>query len=452
MSDDAVEIRFRADLSDLEAGTSEAADLLGKAADQMARAFEQESLKEVAIATDRNDALYRLGAESLEQWRAQAIAEADDRYAAELSYIDRKEAADRGDAAAEARDEEQRRIVYENHVLALQKIDERYAQEKQTEDRQALADAISADNARLASGLRTIDTEFRTHQIGADERYRLEQELTEEIYGEELKRLDALIATLAAGTKAYEQAIREREKIEQEFARQSQTNSDRLETEEAQKWTELGNSIKSSFNSALDGLVFGGKTFGQFMLQVAEGVAKAFLQMGENIAENWIEQQLAGMFETKATQGATALAQISDAAGVAGANAFAATAAIPVVGPELAPAAGAAAASEALSFSSFLSLATGAWELKSDALAQLHKGEMVVPENFASGLRAMAGPSGLDAGRAGDVDRPAAGVHMNYAPTINAREPASLKQMLVTESSEMLAWLSRQFRNGALRV
>jgi hypothetical protein len=43
-------------------------------------------------------------------------------------------------------------------------------------------------------------------------------------------------------------------------------------------------------------------------------------------------------------------------------------------------------------------------------------------------------------------------MHMNYAPVINAREPATLKQLLVTESSEMLAWLQRQFRNGALRV
>jgi hypothetical protein len=437
---DAVEIQFRADLSDLETGTEEAAALLSRAADEMARAFEQASFKEIAIAQDRNNALYRLGAESLGQWRAQAIAEADQKYAAELSFLDRREAADRNDAAAELRDEEQRRVAYEDHVLALQKIDERAAEEKRAREREALADSISADNAKLQSGLRALDTEFRTHRIGADERYRLEQQLTEEIYGEELKRLDALITTLAAGTKAYEQAIREREKIEQEFSKQSAANTDRLETEEARKWSELGNSIKSGFNGALDGLVFEGKSFGQFMLAVAEGIAKAFLQMGETIAENWIETEIANVATTKATQGASALAQISDAAGVAGANAFAATSAIPVVGPELAPAAAAAAVSETLSFASLLSLRTGAWELPGDALALLHRGEMVVPENFAQGFRAAIPTSA------------GTGVHMNYAPVINAREPASLKQMLVTESSEMLAWLSRQLRNGALRV
>jgi hypothetical protein len=463
---DAVEIQFRADLADLEAGVGDAVALLDRAASAMADAFaphgdartgdearriatetlridEQTSLKEIAIAADRNDALGRLGEESLEQWKAEALVEENAKYAAELSFLAKKTAADKGDAAAEARDLAERALLWQDHVLALQKIDERTAQDKRAREREALQDGIAADNARLASALRTLDADFRAHRIGADERYRLERQLTEGIYGEELKRLDALVATLANGTKAYGDAIREREKVELAFARQSEANTDRLEVEEARKWNALGNSIKSSFNSALDGALFEGKSFGQFMLQVAEGIAKAFLQMGETIAENWIETQLANVATTKATQSASALGQISDAAGVAGANAFAATAAIPVIGPELAPAAAAAAVSETLSFSSLLTLATGAWELKSDALALLHRGEMVVPENFAQGFRAglpaFAGTGGGD-------------VHMQYAPTIHAREPSSLKQMLVTESSEMLAWLQRQFRNGALRV
>src|SRR5205085_2555893 len=103
---------------------------------------------------------------------------------------------------------------------------------------------------------------------------RCERGLTEQMYGEELKRLDALLATLAQGTKAYEQAMRERAKLEQDFARQAQANTDRLEIEQSRKWSELGNSIKASFNAALDGALFEGKSFGQFLLAVAEGVAK----------------------------------------------------------------------------------------------------------------------------------------------------------------------------------
>ena len=462
MSDSTVEVAFRADLSELESGTTDAVALIRNAADQMADAFapkgvgratddarqiadeklqidEQAALKSIAIETDHNDFLYAMGEESLDKWKQQADEEANAKYVSELAFLDKKTAADRGDAAAEARDLEQRALLYQEHVLALQKIDEQYAERKRALEREELQDALSADNAKLSDGLAKLDAEYRAHQISMGERYALEQQLTEQIYGEELKRLDALIATLSAGTKTYEDAIRQREKIEQEFERRSEANTNQLETEEAAKWTALGNSIKANFNSAIDGMIFGGKTFGQGMIEIAQGVIKSFLQMGETIAEHWIETQLTSLVATKTTQGASALGQISDAAGVAGANAFAATSAIPIVGPELAPAAAAAAVSETLSFSSLLSLAEGAWELKSDTLAQLHKGEMVVPENFASGLRANG------AAAAGDV-------HMNYSPTINAREPASLEQMLVTESSAMLSWLNRQMRNGALRA
>src|ERR1700680_1633011 len=54
------------------------------------------------------------------------------------------------------------------------KIDERYAEDKRAREREELQDVIAADNARLASGLRTLDTDFRAHRIGADQRYALE--------------------------------------------------------------------------------------------------------------------------------------------------------------------------------------------------------------------------------------------------------------------------------------
>ncbi|HEX4079589.1 MAG TPA: hypothetical protein VHX61_12040 [Rhizomicrobium sp.] len=457
---DAVEIAFRADLAELESGTADAVALLNGAAGQMADAFagkgdtreadeaqriadekirieEQVSLKEIAIETDRNNFLYQMGEESLDQWKSQAAAEENARYAAELAWLDKKTAADQGNAAAEARDLEQGALLYQDHVLALQKIDEQYAQRKRALDQQELQEFISADNAKLQDGIRALDAEYKEHQITAQQRYQLEQQLTEQIYAEELKRLDAELATLTQGTKAYQQAMNERQKLEQQFTKQSEANTNQLATEEAAKWTQLGNSIKSSFNSALDGMIFEGHSFEQFMLQVTEGVLKAFLTMGEQIAENWIETQIAAMFETKTTQGTTALGQVQDAAAVAGANAYSAYAAYPPIAAAMA--ADAVATTEG--FSGLIALATGAWDLKSDTVAQLHKGEMVVPENFASGLRGNGG--GLGAG--GDV-------HMNYSPTVNSREPATLSQMLSRESGEMLGWMKRQMRNGALRA
>lgn len=433
MSDASVEISFRADLSDLESGAADAVAAIGRASDAILRIAEESSLKQIAIAEDRNDFLLRMGEESLDQWKANAIAQENAKLAAELSYLDKKSAADQAEASAEARDLEQRRTLYAAHALALQKIDEEAAERKRALDRQELSDDLSADNAKLQDGIRALDAEYKEHQISADERYRLEQTLTAQIYAEEINRLDALIAKLQQGTKAYEDAMKQRQKLEQDFTKQSEANTNRLETEEAAKWTQLSNSIRSSFNSAIDGMLFQGKTFLQGMLAIAEGVIKAFLEMGEKIAEDWIQRQIESLFMTESVQATTATTEVTTQAGIAAATAYAQYAAFPPVAEAMAAEAFAATMAWGMP-----KLAMGAWDLKSDMVAELHRGEMVVPENFASGLRANGGGFG-----GGDV-------HMNYSPTLHAREPASLAQMLVSESSAMLAWLRRQMRNGAI--
>jgi hypothetical protein len=116
---------------------------------------------------------------------------------------------------------------------------------------------------------------------------------------------------------------------------------------------------------------------------------------------------------------------------------------------------------------SFLGFAVGADNIPHDMVAQIHQGEMIVPAGPASVLRARGLRSGyelndlarsggfsLDASRLGSTVSNTSGgdVHMQYAPTINAKEPATLSQMLDRESGQMLGWLNRQFRNGALRA
>jgi hypothetical protein len=116
---------------------------------------------------------------------------------------------------------------------------------------------------------------------------------------------------------------------------------------------------------------------------------------------------------------------------------------IPYVGWLLAPPAAAAAFTAVAAFGDDIpSFDVGSWEIKRDMVARIHQGEMILPANLATQVRA---GFGTDRANAGDVN-------MQYAPTINAREPATLSQMLSRESSEMLGWLNRQFRNGALRV
>jgi hypothetical protein len=397
MSDNTVEVSFRADLSDLESGTNNAVALLRNAAEEMARGFEQLSLKQIDAAQKANDFELSMGQESLDQWKKNAQDEADAKLNAELAYLDKKLVADQGNAAAFQKDLDEIRAAYQDHTDKLAEIDQQYAEKKRAIDRQELQDKIQADNSEYQNTVSKLDAEVKDHQISAEQRAQAETALATSVEQAELAMFDATHQNLVEGTAAWNEAIKQRQAIVDAFNKRVETADDQLTTEEAQKWTTLGNSIRSSFNSAIDGMLFEGKTFQQGMVMIAQGVIKAFLQMGENIAENWIETQIEALISTKTTQSVSALGQISDAAAVAGANAYAATAAIPYVGPVLAPAAAANAIGEVMSLSSMLAFATGAWELRGDTIAQLHKGEMVVPQDFASGLRANGGAFAGDA-------------------------------------------------------
>ncbi|HLY05518.1 MAG TPA: hypothetical protein VKR31_07210, partial [Rhizomicrobium sp.] len=273
-------------------------------------------------------------------------------YARDLETFEQKERRKTEIAQQEARrreeiaDEEARRQADEASESIADA--ERTLQAMQRADVQNVNDYIEEQNRRLSEGVSHLDREYQAHEISAQGKHGAEIALTEQIFAEDIKRLDAEIATLTPGTELWREEMKKRADLVAQYNAQIERSNDQLVSEEQQKWTQLGNSIRSSFNSAIDGMLFQGRSFEQGMFQIAEGVAEAFLQMAEKIAEDWIEQQITSMFETRATQGTTSLGQITDAAAVAAANTFASTAAIPVIGPELAPEAAAGAMAQVM--------------------------------------------------------------------------------------------------------
>ena len=95
-----------------------------------------------------------------------------------------------------------------------------------------------------------------------------------------------------------------------------------------------------------------------------------------------------------ATDKGVAAAQVTTAAGIAAANAYAATAIIPVVGPELAPAAAASAYAGALAAGALAALETGTNYVPQTGLYQLHAGEAVVPKQYNPAAGGSGGGSG----------------------------------------------------------
>jgi hypothetical protein len=129
--------------------------------------------------------------------------------------------------------------------------------------------------------------------------------------------------------------------------------------------------------------------FQSVFLDIGQMALKTFLDMGEQWARTQLTQMILG--KTSAT------ANIASNAASAGSGAYAATAAIPYVGPALAPAAAATAYSGALAYEA---VAERGYDIPAgvNPVTQLHAREMVLPANIADPLRQSLSGGGQNAG------------------------------------------------------
>lgn len=106
------------------------------------------------------------------------------------------------------------------------------------------------------------------------------------------------------------------------------------------------NSMTQGFSNAIESMIFDGASLEQAIHSLAENMLRAIVNALTQMAAQWVAYQLVQMAIAKTTETAAATAASLEAqsmVAMAGLNAFAATAAIPIVGPGLAPAAAAAA-------------------------------------------------------------------------------------------------------------
>lgn len=175
----------------------------------------------------------------------------------------------------------------------------------------------------------------------------------------------------------------------------AQTERDRQIWMEKNK-IQLGaiNSLANSWGNALAQMATGQATFADTVKAMWQGIVGAVAQAIAQMIAQWIAQQLIAAVLGKTIGGTTAASQIMANAGVAASGAYAATAAIPIIGPGLAPAAAATALAGAMGFLP-LAFAAGGFDIPSgvNPLTQLHEEEMVLPKNIANPLRSMLASS-----------------------------------------------------------
>jgi hypothetical protein len=135
-----------------------------------------------------------------------------------------------------------------------------------------------------------------------------------------------------------------------------------------------------------------------------------------------------------------ARASIAAAAAVAAAWAFADSAEAGPPGLAAAPGVAAGAEATVMAFQAAVPLAVGAYDVPRDMHAYIHRGEMVVPQTFAAGLRS------------GDTNfGGSASVSATYAPTFHGAAGSTAVQAS-REFDAFKAFMWNMTRNGSLKL
>ncbi len=221
--------------------------------------------------------------------------------------------------------------------------------------------------------------------------------------------------------------------------------------------SELFATMERSSDSAIAAMMKGTENWHQATLKIIQDLEIKFVQLNANKLLHELATNVLGLEEVKTrnaaeivsneTKNAAITASNAETANVSagshaaqlikqiGSDAAAAYAGVyanmsPVFGPAAAIPAGIAYASVA-AMEGLVSLDVGAWNLGSDMIAQLHQGEMVVPQNFAQGLRDGGGLGGGD----------------NYTININAIDTQTGAQFLKNNAANIASALSSQVRS-----
>lgn len=411
-----------------------------KLADEKLKAAEQEALAEIKIEEDKNSFLYAMGQRTLEEYVAVQKELEDRTYAVKLEYLQKRAQADAKDKLAHQKDLDAIRLLALQHEEALGKIAQQGAEKRMQLERQATEQYIQDENDRLANAQAALEHDYKMSLLTVEEKAAAERQLTVAIYREELDRVDAEMKSLKEGTEAWNKAYKERQRIAEDMSKAVRKIDDGLAEEQHKKWETLASSIRSTFNSSLNSMILGTMSWQKALGSVIDSVTSAFLNMGEKILEDWIEVQITKALVSKTTGSAAAAGEIQSASGVAMANTFASISAIPIVGPELAPGAAAAAGATVMSFQS-LAFAERGMLLDRDRLVFAHKDEQILPASISRGMQDLIarGKTGGD-------------VNLHYQPQVNAPAHKSLNQLLSDESSTMVAWLNARVRDGTLKM
>ncbi len=268
-------------------------------------------------------------------------------------------------------------------------------------------------------------------------------------YSEQLADLNALLAEQKKSGNDVGAAQTQNQIAGLGGQRQVQAIQDQTQAAQlaAQPWVSAANEISNAWFGAFNRMVVGGRDAWHNMQKAEEQLVMSGIQHAEQWVAKWLEaetRQLVAHLVTNegrvasdasaAAQSATisateSLKEATHAAGVAAANTWAAVSSIPIIGPELAPPAAAAAYSGVLALAAF---DQGTSFVPRDGIAMIHQGETILPPPEAEVLRdALSGGRGSQSGQPG-------GLQLHYSPTFTSHGTPSDARKTVKDLGRML--------------
>uniref|UniRef100_A0AB39BYC8 Tail length tape measure protein n=1 Tax=Pakpunavirus sp. TaxID=2833053 RepID=A0AB39BYC8_9CAUD len=318
-------------------------------------------------------------------------------------------------------------VAMSSEQATLYKLRVEGATEAQLANAEAALSAVSAykEQAKAIKDLNDAQEQTNKEAVSIIDSLRTEEEAIRESY--ERRRQIIMDATLLTAEERNEALLR----LEQEHSEQMiEVNGSYWERylaaaeENLQSFDELSGvmleNFTGRFGDAFESMVFDSQSLGDAVSNLAEGMARSVVNALGQMAAQWLAYQAVQLLVGKTTQASAASTMTFNALAsqqMAAINAFASTAAIPIVGPFMAPAAAAtaiAATTPMVGAVASLSLAGMAHE-GIDAIPEtgtwlLEKGERVTTAETSAKL-----DKTLD-----DIQKGGAG-----APVVNLYEDAS---------------------------
>jgi hypothetical protein len=322
------------------------------------------------------------------------------------------------------------------------------------------------ERSKLAQIKQVLNEEVASYRITEQQKALLTETAIEQTYQAELALVAQKEKLYEGDAQKYAEVEREKAKLTAQYQQdmlKTVTDSQRQMTATIQSGL---STFTSAFNSQFRGLLAGTTSWAQAMQNIAGDLFMKLIELGEE----WVVKHAASMIadsvvsktqaaadiaahaaaeaaKTEATlAGAaarTAAETTSSSAGIATQLANAITSigidagkvfagVFGFLAPEMGPAAaGPATASAAEALAGGLApLAVGAWDIPGVMPALLHPGEMVLPQTFASGLRASV--SGGGGGAGGSIV---------FAPQLSAFDTTGLQAMI----NRMMPQFARAF-------